>query len=226
MLRFHCKNWSCEDNEADAKSFFRVEIFFFQSDGHRTHCWKNGCSCDQRRFNFFCPEVVKSEFDLQNLGCKSCLRCESTSKAGLYFVRSRLLGGRLYKQGNFFLKVDERESGELFEELFWNDVAYFFPMNINFCNLIFFERSRNGNDIFLSSKLLPKSKYPSFSTLLFRDGGNIVGFFWNFLFFRSWSCVNWTDRSLSSFSEKKKCGFKSMLRFAVVEFEDIDVTFS
>ena len=44
MLRFHCKNWSCEDNEADAKSFFRVEIFFFQSEGHRTHCWKNGCS--------------------------------------------------------------------------------------------------------------------------------------------------------------------------------------
>ena len=35
---------SCEDNEADAKSFFRVEIFFFQSEGHRTHCWKNGCS--------------------------------------------------------------------------------------------------------------------------------------------------------------------------------------
>ena len=42
MPYFHscCKNWSREDNEADAKSFFRVEIFFFQSEGHRTHCWK------------------------------------------------------------------------------------------------------------------------------------------------------------------------------------------
>ncbi len=70
-----------------------------------------------------CPGVVKSEFDLQNLGCKSCLRCgSSSSKAGLYFVRSRRLGGRLYKQGNFFLRslliVDERESGELFGKLF------------------------------------------------------------------------------------------------------------
>ncbi len=105
-LRFHCKNWSCEDNEADAKSFFRVEIFFFQSEGHRTHCWKNGCSRDQRKLNFSCPEVVKSEFDLQNLGCESCLRCgSSSSKAGLYFVEGWLLGGRLYKQGIFFSGV-------------------------------------------------------------------------------------------------------------------------
>ncbi len=68
------------------------------------HIVENGCSLDQRKLNFFCPEVVKSEFDLQNLGCKSCLRCESSSsKAGLkIFVKSRLLGGRLYKQGNFF----------------------------------------------------------------------------------------------------------------------------
>jgi len=103
MLRFHCKNWSFEGNEADAKSFFRVEIFFFQSEGHRTHCWKNGCSRDQQKLNFSCPEVVKSEFDLQNLGCESYLRCgSSSSKAGLYFVKSRLLGGRLYKQGSFF----------------------------------------------------------------------------------------------------------------------------
>ncbi len=29
------------------------------------------------------------------------------------------------------LEVDERESGELFEEIFCNDVAYFFQMNIN-----------------------------------------------------------------------------------------------
>ncbi len=122
------------------------------------HIVENGCSRDQRGLNFFCPEVVKSEFDLQNLGCKLCLRCESSSsKAGLYFVKSRLLGGRLYKQGNF-LKVDERESGELFEELFWSDVAYFFPMNINFCNLIF-ERRRNGNDIFLSSNLFAEVKF-------------------------------------------------------------------
>ena len=43
--------------------------------------------------------------------------------------------------------------------------------------------------------------------------------------FRSWSRVNWADRSLSSFREKK-CNFKSMSRFAVVEFEEIDATFS
>jgi hypothetical protein len=65
---------------------------------------------------------VKSEFDLQNLGCESYLRCgSSSSKAGLYFVEGWLLGGRLYKQGIFsrsLLKVDERESGELFGELF------------------------------------------------------------------------------------------------------------
>ena len=123
-----------------------------------------------------------------------------------FSVKNRLLGGRLYKQGNFFLrsllKVDERESGELFEELFWNDVAYFFPM-INFCNLIV-ERRRNGNDIFCLRKLLPESNFPSFSTLLFRDGGNIVGVFRNFLLFEADACVNWTDRSLSSFSERKK----------------------
>ena len=132
-------------------------------------------------------------------------------QAGQFFLRS-------------LLKVDERWSGELFEELFWNDVAYFFPMNINFCNLSV-ERRRNGNDIFYLQKLLPKSNFPSFSTLLFRDGGNIVGVFRNFLLFEADACVNWTDRSLSSFSEKK-CNFKSMSRFAVVEFEDIDVTFS
>jgi len=44
-------------------------------------------------------------------------------------------------------------------------------------------------------------------------------------FFEADACVNWTDRSLSSFSEKKKCNFKSMSRFAVVEFEEIDATF-
>lgn len=46
-------------------------------------------------------------------------------------------------------------------------------------------------------------------------------------FFEADACVNWTDRSLSSFRRrKKKCSFKSMLRFAVVEFEEIDATFS
>ena len=93
MPRFHFKNWSCEDNEADAKSFFRVEIFSFQSEGHRTHCWKNGCSrVINRSWTFSYPGVVKSEFDLQNLGCESCLRCgSSSSKAGLYFVEGWLL---------------------------------------------------------------------------------------------------------------------------------------
>ena len=72
------------------------------------HIVENGCSLDQRKLNFFCPEVVKSEFDLQNLGCKSCLHCESSSKAGLkVFVKNRLLGGILYKQGKFFFLFGE-----------------------------------------------------------------------------------------------------------------------
>jgi len=45
-------------------------------------------------------------------------------------------------------------------------------------------------------------------------------------FFEADACVNWTDRSLSSFFGEKKCNFKSMSRFAVVEFEEIDATFS
>jgi hypothetical protein len=56
----------------------------------------------KRKLNFSCPEVVKSEFELQDLECESCLRCgSSSSKAGLYFVEGWLLGGRLYKQGIF-----------------------------------------------------------------------------------------------------------------------------
>ena len=70
----------------------------------------------------FCPEVVKSEFDLQNLGCKLCLCCESSSKAGLkvfvrigFFVTDSTSGVIIRRS---LLKVDERESAELFEELF------------------------------------------------------------------------------------------------------------
>ncbi len=89
-----------------------------------------------------------------------------------------------------------------------------------------FEGRRNGNDIFSLQKLsLPKSNLPSFSTLLFQDGGNIVGVFRNFPFEAEAVSIE-HDRSLSSFGEKKKCNFKLMSRFAVVEFEDIDVTFS
>ena len=168
---------------------------------------------------------MKSEFDLQNLGCESYLRCgSSSSKAGLYFVEGWLLGGRLYKQGIFLRslpKVDEREIGELFGELFWNDVAYFFPM-INFCNLIV-ERRRNGNDIFYLRNCCRSQIFLRSHLRLFRDGGN--EFFRNFLLLEADACVNWTDRSLSSF-RRKKCNFKSMLRFAVVEFEEIGATFS
>ena len=88
------------------------------------HIVENGCSRDQQKLNFFCPEVVKSEFDLQNLGCKSCLRCESSSKAGLKVFREEsaswwqtLQAGQFFFRRNL-LKVDERESGELFGELF------------------------------------------------------------------------------------------------------------
>jgi hypothetical protein len=87
------------------------------------HIVENGCSHDQQKLNFFCPEVVKSEFDLlQNLGCKSCLRCESSSKAALkvfvrigFFVADSTSGVIIRRS---LLKVDERESGELYEELF------------------------------------------------------------------------------------------------------------
>jgi len=67
-----------------------------------------------------------------------------------------------------------------------------------------------------------------FSFVLISDfsGTEVMNFFRNFLLLEADACVNWTDRSLSSFSEKKKCKFKSMLRFAVVEFEEIDATFS
>ena len=65
---------------------------------------------------------MKSEFDLQNLGCEAYLRCGSSpSKAGLYF-RRRLASRRQTLQAGHFseessFKVDERESGELFGEL-------------------------------------------------------------------------------------------------------------
>jgi hypothetical protein len=41
---------------------------------------------------------------------------------------------------------------------------------------LIFEGRRNGNDIFSLQKkiVLPKWNLPSFSTLLFQDGGNIV----------------------------------------------------
>ncbi len=109
-------------------------------------------------------------------------------------------------------------------ELFWNDVTYFFPMNINFCNLSV-ERRRNGNDIFYlrncwRSRIILRSQH-----WLFRNGGN--EFFRNFLLLEADACVNWTDRSLSSFfSEKKNVTSNRCCAFAVVEFEDIDVTFS
>ena len=65
---------------------------------------------------------MKSEFDLQNLGCEAYLRCgSSSSKAGLYFVEGWLLRRQTLQAGHFskgLLKVDERESGELFGELF------------------------------------------------------------------------------------------------------------
>lgn len=46
---------------------------------------------------------MKSEFDLQNLGCESYLRCgSSSSKAGLYFVEGWLLRRQTLQAGHFF----------------------------------------------------------------------------------------------------------------------------
>ena len=103
MLRFHCKNWSCEDNEADAKSFFRVEIFFFQSEGHRTHCWKNGCSrVINRSWTFPVRKSWRASLIFKTFGCEAYLRCgSSSSKAGLYFVEGWLLRGQILQAGIF-----------------------------------------------------------------------------------------------------------------------------
>ncbi len=42
MLRSCCKNWPCEDNEADAdlKVSSELKYSFLQADCHPTHCWK------------------------------------------------------------------------------------------------------------------------------------------------------------------------------------------
>ena len=64
---------------------------------------KNGCSRDQQKLDFSCPEIVKSEFDLQNLECESCLRCgSSSSKAGLYFRRRLASRRQTLQAGQFF----------------------------------------------------------------------------------------------------------------------------
>ena len=171
MLRFHCKNWSCEDNEADAKSFFRVEIFFFFNRKVIEHIVEK-------------MDVVvwSTEAELFLSGSReervwsSKLGMRIVSSLWIFFFQSwplfrrRLASRRQTLQaGHFFsrslLKVDERESGELFGELFWNDVAYFFPM-INFCNLIV-ERRRNGNDIFYLRKRWRSRVCPLASTLTF-----------------------------------------------------------
>ena len=45
---------------------------------------------------------MKSEFDLQDLGCEPYLRCgSSSSKAGLYFVEGWLLRGQTLQAGIF-----------------------------------------------------------------------------------------------------------------------------
>ncbi len=67
--------------------------------------------------------------------------------------------------------------------------------------------------------LLPKSNLPSFSTLLFQDGGNIVGVFQNFLF--KAEAVSIEQIAVLVGFRRKKCKFKSMSCFAVVEFEDM-----
>jgi hypothetical protein len=72
---------------------------------------------------------------------------------------------------------------------------------------------------------LPKSNYPSFSTLLFQDGGNIVGVFPGFSFLEA-EVVSIEQIAVLVVFGEKKCNFKSMSRFAVVEFEEIDATFS
>lgn len=107
MLRFHCKNWSCEDNEADAKSFFRVEIFFFQSEGHRTHCWKNGCSrVINRSWTFpvrksWRASLIFKTWDVNRIFAVDLL----LPKLAFIFVEGWLLRGQTLQAGIFLWGV-------------------------------------------------------------------------------------------------------------------------
>ena len=59
---------------------------------------------------------------------------------------------------------------------------------------------------------------------LFRDGGNEI--FSGIFFFSKLTLVSIEQIAVLVVFGEKKCNFKSMLRFAVVEFEEIDATFS
>jgi len=61
-------------------------------------------------------------------------------------------------------------------------------------------------------------------TLLAVIFGNII--FFGIFFFSKLTLVSIEQIAVLVVFGEKKCNFKSMLRFAVVEFEEIDATFS
>ncbi len=75
---------------------------------------------------------------------------------------------------------------------------------------------------FLFSTCVWRSTFPSFSTLLFRDRGNIAV---DVLLFRSWGHTSIERIAVLVSLRKKMLYLKSISRLAVVEFEDIDATF-
>ncbi len=100
-------------------------------------------------------------------------------------------------------------------------------MNINILLLgFFFEGRRNGNDIFSLQKLSCRNQiFLRFQRCFSRTEETLLKMnFQNFLF--EAEAVSIEQIAVLVFLEKEKCRFKLMSRFAVVEFEDIDVTFS
>ncbi len=207
MLRFHCRNWSCKNNEADAKSFFRVEIFFLQTDVHPTHCWKMDVVVINRSLTSFVRKSWRASLIFKTWDASRVFAASLLLKLALkFFVRigffvtdstSRVIIPRS------LLKVDECESGELFEELFWNDVAYFFPMNVNILLLGFFLKGVEMEMTFSLFKNCLAEIKSSFVLNVAFPGQRKHCWRWiSRIFFWSWSLVHWIDRSLSIFEDE------------------------
>ncbi len=117
------------------------------------------------------------------------------------------------------LKVDERESGELFEELLWNDVACFFPMNINILLLGFFLKGVEMETTFslfknclaeIKSSFVLNIAFPGRRKQCWRRISRVS---------LEAEAVSIEQIAVLVFFGEKKCNFKSVSRFAVIEFE-------
>jgi len=138
------------------------------------------------------------------LGCKSCLCCgSSSSKAGLYFVEGWLLRRQTLQAGHFFRGVflksmnaravnyseNSSETMQLTSSRWSISVTWALKGVEMETTFSIFETVAEVKFSFVLNVAFPGRRkhcwsFPEFS-------------------FRSWGRVNWTDRSLSSFSEKK-----------------------